>query len=116
MADRAISAVGTPLPKPERFRARTLKTRDREAERREVYDAVTRRDRYRCRACGKRADPNAIGLTEHGHHHYLIYRSRGGRHAIWNVCLVCPKCHAEIHAKRLFLSGNAEDELVIERV
>jgi 5-methylcytosine-specific restriction endonuclease McrA len=114
MADRALGAVGPWLEKPSRFRDRKIKVRDREAERREVYDAVNRRDRYRCVVCGAKADPRAIGLTEQGHHHHILYRSRGGKHQRWNVCLLCPACHAEVHAKRLFLSGNADEGLTIE--
>ncbi len=101
---------------PGRRKTRQKKVRDREAEKREVYEAVDRRDRYRCRVCGKRADPKATGMLERGHHHHIIYRSRGGRNRSWNLCLLCPECHDEVHAKRLFLSGNADEELIVERL
>jgi 5-methylcytosine-specific restriction endonuclease McrA len=116
MGERQIGEAGTWIEKSSRFRDRTRKARDREAEKREVYDAVNRRDRYRCRVCGKHADPRALGLLEQGHHHHVIYRSRGGRHRSWNVVLLCGGCHAEVHAKRLFLSGNTDEDLVIERI
>jgi 5-methylcytosine-specific restriction endonuclease McrA len=108
---------GEPMWKePSRVRERKQRNRTREAEREEVYAAVDRRDRYRCRVCGHRADPKALGLTERGHRHHIIYRSRGGRHTSWNVVLLCAGCHEEIHAKRLFVSGNADEELIVERV
>jgi hypothetical protein len=108
-----------PQPKDQavtRVKDRKRKKRDRDAEQREVYDAVNRRDRYRCRACGVSCDPGAVDMLRRGHHHHVTYRSKRGPTRTYNVCLLCPECHADVHAKRLFLSGNADDELQIERI
>jgi len=85
-------------------------------QRRSVYAAVDRRDAYRCVACRKPADPRAMEMTRHGHHHHITFRSQGGQHVTGNVCLLCPVCHADIHAHRLTIAGNADRKLTIERV
>jgi len=66
----------------------------------EVYRAVDLRDRGSCRVCG--------GFSGTLHHHHLRYRSRGGPDATGNIILCCPRCHADIHAARLRVTGDAD--------
>jgi 5-methylcytosine-specific restriction endonuclease McrA len=76
---------------------------------REVYKSVDHRDKFTCRACGGRADPNAIGLLNRGHRHHIVYRSAGGATSRQNCCLVCAECHDRIHQQRtLTIQGNAD--------
>src|SRR5689334_21370593 len=89
--------VGAPILKSSRYTTRKQKVRDREAEKREVYDAVNRRDRYRCRVCGKYCDPNAVDLLKRGHHHHIVYRSKRGPTRSYNIVLLDAECHAAIH-------------------
>jgi len=80
-----------------------------------VYRSVNHRDKFCCRACGHRADPNTIGRLDRGHHHHIVFRSAGGKTTRQNVCLVCAECHDAIHhqsgPRKLFVSGNADATL-----
>jgi hypothetical protein len=80
---------------------------------RAVYTAVNLRDKYHCRACGAPTDPTATGLLKRGHHHHIVYRSAGGETTTANTCLVCAKCHADEHAHRIAIEGNADVGLTI---
>lgn len=87
---------------------RAKKARARRALYGRVCRLVDKRDGPHCRVCG--------GLLVSGaHHHHIIPRSLGGPHTTANVCLVCPSCHLAIHAKRISVSGNADERLLIER-
>lgn len=94
----------SPQPKGESKLMRRYKKRaaEQKAER-DAYRAVNVRDGYKCRACGKRADPRAIDSLARGHHHHVTFRSQGGTDTTSNICLVCPMCHADIHAHALRL-------------
>ncbi len=83
---------------------------------RAVYRAVDARDGRKCRACGRKADPQAVGIIEHGHHHHVTFRSAGGGTTTANVCLLCGACHADVHAHRLTIEGDANKPLKIRRV
>lgn len=86
--------------------------REESAQERDVYKAVDVRDRKRCRACGRKSNPDAIGLTQRAHHHHVVYRSAGGPTETWNVALVCAGCHDAEHVKRtLKIEGNADEAL-----
>ena len=86
------------------------------AHERNVYRVVDVRDKWECRACQKKADPNGVGLLQRAHHHHVIYRSAGGPTETWNVCLVCAGCHDEEHIKRtLQIEGNADEGLTLWR-
>lgn len=105
------------FPKPEsRVVARTARDAARAKQRRLVYAAVNVRDNYHCAACGKPADPRALEMTRHGHHHHITFRSQGGQDTTANICLLCPVCHADVHAHRLTISGNADKKLTIRSV
>lgn len=51
---------------------------------------------YRCQVCGYDKIVDA---------HHIIPRSRGGKSTIVNGILLCPNCHAEVHAKLIDLMG-----------
>jgi len=86
-----------PKPAPRR---KAAQRRLQAIKRAEVYRAVDLRDRGSCRVCG--------GLSGTLHHHHLVYRSRGGTDTAGNVILCCHSCHADIHAARLRVSGDAD--------
>jgi 5-methylcytosine-specific restriction endonuclease McrA len=80
---------------------RTRLRRARQSARRAAaYRLVDLRDRGRCRVCGDTSGPM--------HHHHIRYRSLGGADSSANVALVCARCHADIHAARVRLSGDAD--------
>jgi hypothetical protein len=72
--------------------------------------AVDARDQGRCRVCGRRCSPTAIGELEKAERHHLIFRSQGGVDESWNVVTICKsKCHGDIHTRgTLKLSGDAD--------
>lgn len=77
----------------------------RAAVRREVIT----RDEGRCRVC------RAL-VWDAGHAHEILYRSRGGDpHDARNIVLVCASCHAEEHAHRIRITGDAL-HLTVERL
>jgi 5-methylcytosine-specific restriction endonuclease McrA len=47
--------------------------------------------------------------------HHIRFRSVGGKDETSNLAALCRCCHAEIHAYRLTLSGDANGKLRIER-
>ena len=49
---------------------------------------VLARHDHACAHCGRR-----LGL----HLHHIVFRSRGGPHAMWNLAPACEGCHALIH-------------------
>ena len=98
-----------PVPKPIKTaaRRRTAHASRKAAARRleaiaraEVYRAVNLRDRGSCRLCG--------AFSASHHHHHLVYRSLGGTDSTGNVILCCPACHADIHAARVRVTGDAD--------
>lgn len=65
------------------------------------YNAeIDRRDHRQCRACGKRTDPDVIGLLR-GHRAHIVYASAGGSMEPWNRVTLCPACHLAEHKDRL---------------
>ena len=102
------------------FQKRELKSRaDERAEKRakaqkeqrDVYRLVTARDKRKCRACLNQADPSALDMLKRGHHHHIVFRSAGGTDESSNLMLACARCHAAIHAHRLTVTGNADEQL-----
>lgn len=61
---------------------------------------IDARDQRTCRACGRRTDPDAVGLLR-GHRHHIVYRSAGGAGDPANVVTLCIRCHSDEHADRL---------------
>lgn len=107
---------GPPIWKPT---SRAAERKDRNAAKKReqltVYRQVDERDKRRCRACGAQADPNALDMVRRGHHHHVQFRSMGGKDEVANLCLLCPICHADVHAHRLAVSGNANEKLTFEK-
>lgn len=99
--------MGLAFPKPP---SRAGERRARRAAKDEEWTRVRRlvlaRDGRRCRVCHSRRDVEA---------HHIRFRSRGGEHTTANVACVCAICHADIHAYRLTLSGNADGIIRLER-
>lgn len=97
------------IPKPEP-RALTKKRRDKEDARDErAARWVTRqRDLGKCRVpgCGEKAD----------HLHHIVYRSKSKklRWRTENLCWLCTDHHRLVHAGEVRISGNADEELIIE--
>jgi 5-methylcytosine-specific restriction endonuclease McrA len=102
-----------PIPKPEP-RATTKARRQRQQAKadRAVYAAVTARDGTCCRVCKVHL---MFGFASLLRRHHIVYPSKGGKTTTSNVVTVCPFCHADIHAGRIRLSGDADGVLEIWR-
>ena len=94
-------------PKPQ-SRAADRKATKREADkhRQMVYSLVRVRDKFRCRHCG-----TADGVEVH----HIKFRSVGGEHSTKNMACICARCHAEVHAYRLAIQGDANGTLKFYR-
>lgn len=90
-------------------KAKAAKNRRKAVRYRQVCRAVDARDGMACRVCGRLCVTN-------GHHHHLVFRSRGGQDTAANVILICASCHDDIHAHRLTVTGNGNGGLHIERI
>lgn len=99
----------TSLQKPA---SKASEKRERTKAREKVYRAscqlVNRRDGFRCRACN-------VAIQGFAHHHHIRFRSQGRDDSTANLVLLCGACHADVHAYRLVITGNADSELIIER-
>lgn len=102
-----IGSQAVPKP-PSRYHDKAERQATKMAEERRVYALVTNREDHGCRVCGKFINPRGVGLLNKGHHHHVVYRSRGGDTSITNVVLLCARCHADEHDGTLQLSGDAE--------
>lgn len=101
---------------PTRHDVRRAQEREEAANERAVFKAVSVRDGYACRACGRSCDPQAKSMLEKAHHHHIVYRSALGPDTTANVCLLCAGCHDEEHVKRtLHVEGNADVGLTFSR-
>lgn len=76
-----------------------------------VYAIVTARDGRKCRACKRSVDPNATDMLRRAHHHHVVFRSAGGKDETGTLMLACARCHADIHAHRMTVIGNADGTL-----
>lgn len=97
-----MTAFPKPLP---RVLEKRHKQREEEIFKRSVFAEVDARDGYRCRACGKPADPRATSALKRGHRHHLKFRSRGGQDTTANILLLCAICHARVHFRDLLIIG-----------
>ncbi len=95
-----------PKPTPRcilRKRKKKLDARDERACRM----IVRQRDKGKCRI------PGCIARAEHLHH--VTFRSQSSKRK-WlpsNCASVCQDCHRLIHARIIFLSGDADNELIV---
>lgn len=69
---------------------------------------VDTRDFGHCRVCNRFCAPFV-------HHHHVVFRSQGGKDTTSNIATVCSACHADIHERRIRVTGNANERLTIER-
>ena len=92
----------------------TKQAKDR-AVSRQVSQHVAARDGRKCRACAKAVDMTSPDLLKRGHLHHIRYRSRGGQDDPANLVTLCAICHADVHAHRLTVTGNAESSLTFAR-
>jgi len=90
----ANPSVMIPKPTPRRLERQREKRR-LQALRASLRDTLVQRDR-RCRVC-------QCLLSEDAHAHHLRFRSQGGHDTMQNLVLLCPRCHAAIHARDLDL-------------
>jgi 5-methylcytosine-specific restriction endonuclease McrA len=74
-----------------------------------VKQVIAKRDKYRCRLCGKACGyGNPIETRADAHH--IIFASAGGTDDSWNLLHLCRGCHDLCHkVRRFWLSGNADD-------
>lgn len=101
---------------PSRVERKLAQQRQDDANWRAVCKQVDARDHRICRCCGKRTNPDDIGLLR-GHRHHIVYLSAGGEDTTENVLTLCPKCHDEEHVKRtLHVVGNADTGVEFWRV
>lgn len=79
----------------------TAKNRRKAANYKRVCAEVNVRDRNCCRVCGV--------FMEIPAHHHIIFRSQGGEDTTDNLICICADCHDDIHARRIFVTGNGND-------
>lgn len=101
-----------PKPTPAKKRPnRTVSTdrrrryQQKDRERRKVYAVVDARDCHVCRHCG----------GDGQHHHHVVFRSQGGLDTTENIVTLCASCHDRIHARTLFVTGNADGLLTFTK-
>lgn len=97
------------IPKPEP-RVVTKRRNDKlDAKNERAAREITRkRDLNHCRI------PDCRERAEHLHH--IVYRSKSKRlrWATENLCWLCTDHHRLVHAGEIRISGNADEELIIE--
>jgi hypothetical protein len=105
--------MGTAQSKAE-LRSRAAEKAERvkrdEANERAVHKQIDARDKLRCRAYGIRLTKTG-GLLNGVHRHHVIFRSHGGETSTKNMCLLGPLAHADVHAGKLQITGNADRAL-----
>jgi len=109
--------MGLKFAKPTVTRDRLALKRERDADLRNAVAAVWTRDGHRCVACQRFVTKGAMLTESRGHVHHLVKRSQSKalRAVTSNLCLLCALCHADAHAYRLVISGNANVTLKVER-
>lgn len=83
---------------------------------RAVCAVVDARDRYRCRACGRRCDPHALRLLDRAERHHIVYLSAGGSDESGNVATLCGQCHSDEHRHLIEIEGNADVAITVYRL
>ena len=97
--------IGFPKPKSAP-RDKRDKAREKERQWQRVRQCVLVRDGRRCRVCKTRDGVDV---------HHIRFRSVGGENSTANCAAICKCCHADVHAYRLAISGDANKKLKIER-
>jgi len=83
------------------------RVKDRMDEQTECYQAVDLRDKSVCRVTGEFLTLGASDPHKRKERHHMIRRSRGGLHQTSNVVTVSAFVHAQDHAGKIRLSGDA---------
>jgi hypothetical protein len=108
-----ISPDGRAIAKGSMFKS-DLDTRVDERVERDRQDAanekawnaeIDRRDGRECRACGRKSDPEKVGLTTRGHRAHIVYASAGGSMEPFNRITLCHICHNAEHKNKLRMTG-----------
>lgn len=100
---------------PTRIDRAIKKKQDAESAWRAVCKVVDARDKRICRCCGKKTNPDDVGLLR-GHRHHITYRSAGGKDVSSNLVTLCPVCHNDEHKSRLEIHGDADVALAFYRL
>ena len=93
-------------PEPRIVAKKVAQKRDAKDER-SAREIVRKRDKGRCRI------PNCHNRSEHLHH--IVYRSRSKR-LRWlseNLVSLCLGCHGLVHAGVIYISGNADEKIIV---
>jgi hypothetical protein len=80
---------------------------EQQAEIDRCYQAVDLRDKSVCRVTGEFLTSGASDPHKRKERHHMIRRSRGGLHQTANVITVSAFIHAQDHAGKVRLSGDA---------
>jgi 5-methylcytosine-specific restriction endonuclease McrA len=97
-----VTGLQKPVSRAAEKKARLSK---KEKQWRLTRAVVQVRDRFKCRHCRTKDGVDV---------HHIKLRSAGGKDDSANCCLLCRICHAEIHAYRLSVKGNANEHLKFE--
>ena len=73
---------------------------------REVYAEVDERDGRRCRCCGRKGNPHAVGVLGKIHRCHIHDAGTLGPMSARNLCSLCSTCAALETAKQLFFVGT----------
>lgn len=94
-------------------RLRAAKKRKADAEYAKNRIRAIQRDNGTCRHCW---DTLKVFIwREPCECHHIHPRSLGVDHSIGNLVLLCKSCHDLVHAKRIFISGNADGQLTFSQ-
>lgn len=85
---------------PTRVDRKVQRDAEKEAQWVRCKKAVDARDHRTCRCCGKKTNPDDVGLIR-GHRHHVVYKSAGGQDTSYNVLTLCWTCHNDEHKSRL---------------
>jgi HNH endonuclease len=86
-----------------------------------LYAKVYKRDGYQCVVCRRPVVVGSPNELKRAHPHHIVFRSstklpKTEKHTTANVCTLCPMCHGDVHDRKLFISGNADEQLDIRSV
>jgi len=90
-----------------RHEAKDRRAKEQQDEIDACYQAVDLRDKSVCRVTGEYLTAGHSDPHKRKERHHLIRRSRGGLHQTANVITVSAFIHAQDHAGKIRLSGDA---------
>ncbi len=108
--------IATPKPrssKLEKHEAKSAKARADVHQRK----AIRKRDKDKCRCCGKPCVWDAPSFATRAHVHHLVFRSasKALQDAPTNLILLCGICHAKVHSRELEVVGTDATKAVLFR-